>query len=346
MTPRSVIALAAAAAVSAAAAALAVALRPTPDMPHGESGPMLPGLAERLAEVRVIQVEGADDRVSLRQGEEAWEIEQRDGFPAATAKVRDLAAGLARLEKLEPRTRLPRHHARLHLDDIKEKGSLSKKVTLFDSDGRLVAGLFLGRIHADYGGEGQGGQYVRLPEEARVWLVRGQLSPPVRPVDWMNRDLLDLPPENVRRMILRSPDGAQLSIARQGGGFGVEDAPDGAVEKPGNPVASVARALAGLRFEDVRRADGVPFDPDHSTRVAVETTEGTVLRLTLAVHEEETWLRLIVEAAGQAPDVWRSLAARADGWVFKLAPFVADRFGKRLEDVMDLPEDTGESVPQ
>lgn len=315
------------------AAALSVSLRDGAGAVDRASGMVLPGLADRMDRVAVIRVEDARRRITLRRRDGAWAIEQRDGFEADPGRVRDLALSLSRLEKLEPRTRDPRNHARLHLRDVRDAASKARRITLADADGRSVAALLVGKPAPALGPDAL---FVRQPDEARCWLASGRLEAAPRAIDWIAPRILTLDPGAVRRLVIRHPDGEIVGLSRPAPGtpMRLADPPPGRTEGPADVLDAPAQALGGLSLDDVRRADRIPFDPDRTLRLAAETFAGTLVRLSLTRHDGGDWVRLSVVGAGGDPEAHLArAAARADGWLFRLSPATAQRFRVRRHDL-------------
>ncbi|CCQ75586.1 DUF4340 domain-containing protein [Magnetospira sp. QH-2] len=348
MKLKTVLILALAALVACLAAAYVLTRYAGPDaLRAGNPGPMLPDMAQRLGELAVINVESVGRRVSLRREEGLWAIEQRDGYHADPTKVRDLVLGLERLQKLEPRTQLAKNHARLHLRDLKHKDSKAHKITLIDMDGHIVAGLMVGKRNFNIGDGGQSGIYLRRAESNETWLARGELPFSDDPTQWMNRLLIDLPAEAVAKVTLFHPKDHVVVLSKDPltKRFRPENAPTGSGAAKPMAVLPLTQALDGLLFEDVRRADRIPFDPDGSLLVEIQTTAGPMVRMTVAPFEEAHWARLSLgraeETADPAQDGLRrallEAVRRADGWVFKIPETTAAALNRKMVDLVQMP---------
>ncbi|GAB6052413.1 hypothetical protein JCM17960_12330 [Magnetospira thiophila] len=348
MKPQTVLSLAVAAVVSATAATFTLSHYAGPEaLRTADPGPVLPGMSERLGELAVITVENAHQRVTLRRAEGLWGIEQRDGFTADPTKVRDLVLGLERLRKLEPRTRLARNHDRLHLSDLKAKDSQAHRLTLIDLDGHIIAGLMVGKRNYNIGDGGLSGVYVRTPESDDTWLARGELPFSANPVDWMDRLLVNLAADGIDKFTLFHPQDDVIILTRDpiNGSFMLENTPSEAGAPHPEAIAGLVGSLDLLLFDDVQRADRIPFDPDGSLLIEVQSRAGPLLRITIAPYEGAHWARLSL-----GPDLHpdsspnaerqrlREAVRRADGWLFRIPESVVRRLDRKMADLVDLPE--------
>ncbi len=342
MTRKAFFTLLAVTAVAVAAAAFAVAFDRRPVAPDLAGEPVLPGLVARLNDVAKIVVEGSGTTLTIERGADGWRLVERAGYPVDRERARGLLVALARLERLEPKTRRPELYERLELRDPEVEGARSRRVSLLDGEGKTIAALIVGK--SKFSLSGDGGVYVRLPDDPQTWLARGELDLGTEPRDWLARTIADIPSKRVRRVVVRHPDGETVEVSKaspEESDFALAGLPDGAKVKSQFDVNGFASVLSGLDLDDVKPAGEVTFPPDDTLEAEIETFEGLVLELALAEIDGDRWLRLAVRrrpAADGDEDAAReaaALAERVDGWVYKVPAYKFTSFVKRRDELVE-----------
>ncbi len=355
MSPRAVLVLASVTLGAVALAAHAIMQRDLPITAMVVDEPLLPGLAERLNEVARIEVTSEGKRATIRRTERGWVVDELDGYPVDPAKVQALARGLVAARLLEPKTDRPERYARLELDAEKE-GSRARQVVLKDGEGKTIASLVIGKTRYGAFGPGRGAVYVRRAEEARTWLADRRIEVPQEPLDWLDRQFLDIPKEAVASVVLRpgTPDEVVVSRAsREETELSLRDLPEGRTADK-DKLDRLQGSLASLWMQDVRSAASLPFAED-APRSRFTTVDGLVIEA--VVHKEGEgdeatfWVRFSTGTGealpgepsnGAAPVAERAsqLGARLDGWAFKLSRWSAERFTWTREDLLEPAQKT------
>lgn len=222
-----------------------------------QSRPLLPGLREHVNEINAITVTGADNQVlaTLKRGSEGWSVEQKSGYPADLAKLREFLLKLADATVLEQKTSNPKLYGELGVDDVKGKDAKGVLVTL---DGlkqpvKLIVGNF--------NGGGGGGTFVRRDGEAQTLLVKGNLAVEKTAAGWERHELTDIAASRLKQVTITNPDGKTLKVYKEQSGdanFKVADLPKGreaSSEFVANPLGAT---LSGLRADDVFAAKDMP----------------------------------------------------------------------------------------
>lgn len=301
--------------------------------------PVLPGLADRVAEVRTVEVETSDGGYTLKRRGDAWVAASKHGYPVKAGRVNRTLVGLARLEKLEPKTRRPELYHKLQVADPSGAGARSRLVRLRGGDGEVLAELIVGGQRHAKTGRADSGTYVRRPGDARAWLAAGlvDLSDGVYP--WLRREVVDIAPAAIERIALRPRGAAPLIAVRPERGakaWGLAGVPDG--RRPDvAEVRKLGTVLDAIKLDDVRPAGALDFaEPD--THAEVVTFDGLRVAVEVLRHGGATWLRLTVDTAdGAAPSARRRamrLDARVDGWAYKVPAYVGERLSRSLDDVL------------
>ena len=275
MSPRNFAILALATAASIALAAHAVSQRDTPLRVEAAGEAIFPGLLDRFNDVREIRITMPAGKLTVKATDQGWSLAEKAGYPVDPAKVRDLALALANLQLVEAKTADPKRLERLELEEPGADGAKSRLVELLAGDGATLAAAVVGKASPSLYGGGRGGVYVRRAADHQAWLAGGELDLPADAMTLIDSELVDVPLDQVARVVVQPPGGAAATLSRPdvSADF-VTDAtlPEGRKLDPVK-VESLAGALAGLAMDDVRPASEIPVPPD-ARRVRFETFDG------------------------------------------------------------------------
>jgi hypothetical protein len=298
-----------------------------------------PELEARLESVARIEVATPETTFALARAGEGWVAASEHGYPARPARANKLLVELATLELLAPKTAQPDLYHRLAVGPVDAPGSRARRVTLRDAAGAVLADLIVGKQRHARTGRRDRGTYVRRPDAARSYLAAGfiDLSDTVYP--WLRSKVLDVAPERVRKVEIRTARGPRLLAIRPEPGvpaMGLAGVPPGA--RPSiAAVRKLPHVLEGVRFEAVEPAAGFALPPPVAL-ATVETFDG--LRVAVRVHQRMTtyWLTArasAMDGAGESvADEVAALAPRLDGWAFQVADYLGARLSQSLDDVL------------
>jgi hypothetical protein len=241
--------------------------------------PLLKNL--KAADIAVIRIIQPDATLTLRRADNGWSIEERDGFPADAAKVRDfvLKAISLKIGQTEPVGEKDR--ARVNLDDPQKKGATAATQVEFGAaDGKPLAKLLVGKKYFKQEPENAqkapgDGRFVMLPADpATVLLVSDPLTQAsARSADWIDRTSFQV--EKAKMVELRAPDGS---------GWRIERAADNADwklagAKPGEKLEvtkanAASYSLSLLELADVAPKEAKDTGLDNPTLVNASTLDG------------------------------------------------------------------------
>ncbi|MDW8315701.1 MAG: DUF4340 domain-containing protein [Rhodovarius sp.] len=317
----------------AGAAAIAAALhfRPREDSPGFAPGELLfPSLAERLPAVAEVSIRRHEGGVLIRRTAEGWVLPERDGFPIREARLRELLTGLTELRVIEPRARDPEGWARLGVDDPATPGSTAALLTLSDAAGRPMLELLVGRRRVRTLASVPESVYVRRPQEAQSWLAEGRLIVEADAASWMDRDIVDLPPERLLSVEIRRRDApAPLSLARPAPGAplaltGMDHPP----ELDAGALEEVLRGFERLTLLDAVPAERMPGELQGEAQFRFDG--GLTVRVELSRLEQFVWIRLTAEGGGSEGE---RLAARWRPWAYQVGNWKERAFLPSLADL-------------
>lgn len=303
MTRHTLLKLAVGTAVAVALALWAGSTRgPTADM--AEVGqPLVKGLAEAINDVTQLQIVEAGNKpaVTLLRGTDGWGLGERSGYPADIAKVRETLIRFADATMVEAKTANPERHAALGVEDIASPEAKGMRIEI---DGKVPAKIVVGTFST------QGnGSFVRRNDEAQSWLVKGNLVADRQASNWLAKDLVDIASDRVMRVEI-ARGGESFAVAKQSpdqATYTVENLPAGREllsEYEANGIASV---LAGLKFDDVAKAESAVPDPASMVVATFRTFDGLVVEITGFASEGRRYASFKVSLDGERVE----LAAKA-----------------------------------
>jgi hypothetical protein len=285
-----------------------------------------PDLAARLPRAARIEIARGAQRTALRRDGEAWRIEELGGYPARPARVRELLTGLTELRLVEERGTDATTLERLGLAG--GEGALALRV--MDAAGAPLVALELGRRRVRAQGNLPESVPVRLAGEARAWLAEGRLPAEADPQLWVERELVTLAPDRLRRVEIERVGEAPLVLARAG----ELDAPLAVVLPPDTPPLDalsrdeVGRAFDMLTFTEVRPAATIPGEPLGEARFLY--TDDVTLFAWPRVEGEAFW---VVLAAAGGPEA-QAIQARIQGWAYQLGSWKEQAIIPRLAELL------------
>lgn len=326
---------------------------------------LFPGLAGELNGVASIAVLADGERLTLAREGNEWVITERGGYPARFEAVKKALIGLAELKTFEAKTAEPASYARIEVEDPEDEDAKSKLVTVTDGDGKTLAALIVGKLRFAKGGLGPSMTYVRRAGEAQSWLASGDLDVGGDIGDWIDKSLLDISSDRMRRVTLTPADGKPVVIGRKAGAddkFTVENLPGGAEISSESDVRNRTSVLFGLTLDDVRPAALVPFAAKGAGKAEYRTLDGLVIRIDTAKHENRTWIAIeaaLDEAGRVEPDATESggedetakrltlddvkeeveeINQRTRGWAFAVPGYKLDYIRSTLDDLLKKPD--------
>ena len=347
MKPRSFLVLAALTALAVIAAVLAVIGQPAlTTLTKGEES-AFQGLAERLNEAGELAVQSNAARFSIVKTETGWGMKDRAKYPVHFDKVKTALFALSELKLLEAKTGDPARYKRLEVEEPDVAEAQSVRFEIRDDGGESIASGVVGRLNPNLFGDGGGGTYLRRGKEEQSWLAAGEVTLGKTRNDWLVRDIVDIAAEQVRRAVIRQPDGAEIAVTQEkpdSGEYMLEGIPEGRKLKDTSEAKNLAGGLWRLTFEDVKPAADVEF-PENPNLSVYETFDGLKVHIEMTMVDEVVWGRFSATAEGASGDnaeeirkQAEEITARARGWVYELSAGEGERLTTRIEDILEEPE--------
>jgi hypothetical protein len=342
MRPKTFVAVLAVTAVSVVAAGYAVVSQSLSTTPvAGANTAVFPDLLAHANDVQSITIVDAKGKATLLRQKGKWVYAEKGGYPAATDKIVKLAAALANLRYLEPKTDQPDRYGRLDVEDVDQKDAKSHLVTLATADGKALASLIIGKQNYTLGDNSPGGVYVRVPGQAQAWLAEGGVDLPDDKIDWIARSVIDVKEADVQRIVFQPVGAPELTVAkadRSAKEFTLAPVPDGKTADP-DAVGRLGGAFGSLTFDDVR-ADDPAVKPVAAGTADLTTFDGVTVHADLLSIDSAVWLRL--KAAGaEGSDAGKQAKTINDavgGWLFKIPQFKSSLMQPKVDDYLKKGE--------
>jgi hypothetical protein len=320
------------------------------------AGLLLPEMGQRINEVDQVRVIGAGDEVAVTLQRDAahWRIAELDGYPADWEDLRELLRDAAEAEIVEYKTDNPDYYDRLGVEDVAAPEATGIMLELWIA-GEPIA-LIVGNDAS-----GRDGQYARPAGAERSVLIDRVLDIPNEPIDWAEREFMDVGSYLISEVEIIHPDGDWV-LARKAAAtdtdFVLQNLPEGRETLSSWAVNSLANVLSGLRLESVRPDDGAARDD--AVRIRLMTFAGVEYTGETWADDDHRWLRLQAavpggpflpegdeEARARAEENAATAAAaneRLAGWLFAISESKYVAMTKRFDDLLKPLEDAEEAA--
>jgi hypothetical protein len=233
-------------------------------------------LKSQADNVKAIRIYTAGDVRALeilRNGSE-WTLTERNGYPIASAKARNLVRALTNAKLLEEKTSDPSKYSALSVEDVKSADANGIRVELYGP--ATPVNLIVGKD-----GPGDKSSYVRRVGEEKSWLASEQLSASPEARDWLQKEIIDVSADRVQSATIaidaQKPYTASKS-SRTDENFAVAPLPKGKELSSASAANSVASALMGLSLDDVQsKASGE--NDKRNAQATFKTFDGLIVQL-------------------------------------------------------------------
>lgn len=249
----------------------------------GQGEPLFPELMAQINDARQVSGVSSDGSFTIKRRDDGWVVKEKSDYPADADKVHRLLLGTAQLKRIEPKTRKPELYAQLGVEDVDADGSESLKFTLKNAGGDALADFILGTRRPATGNPNLSEYFVRVPGNPQTWLVEGKLPDDKNPINWVDREILELDSKRVRAVRVTHANGDKIIVRRPGPSaddFELVGLPKGAQIKDVYAVNGIGNGLTNLSLDDVKPASAVRQDKKKAA-MSVEITTFDGLRVTM-----------------------------------------------------------------
>ncbi len=246
-------------------------------------GQVFADLTAALGEVTEIRLSRGDgSRTTLRKAAGGWTVVERE-YPADSARVRDLALGLAGMKFIERKTSDPASYARLGVEAPDTPTATSTLVEVVAGDKKWA--LIVGK-----NAEGRA-VYVRKPKEAASALVEPAITVEPDPKRWIDRALVDIPGASVHDISVKPAGGPSYLLTRAKRGdadLTLSPVPRGRSAASSMSLNGQADTLTAFSFDDMRAVPATPpAATDHAT---FRTFDGQVFEFAGRKEADKAWV--------------------------------------------------------
>jgi len=296
---------------------------------------LMPPLNERLNDITRIRIQGdSDQTVTLVREQERWMVGER-GYPADVADIRELLINLSEASTLEEKTSNPTLYERLGVQDHGTGETANKQILIWAGDEQLV-GILLGK------NAGQPrGTYVRLVGGDTSALADRVLVASADVTQWLETDLINVPPEDIVSVQAMPVDGEPYSLSRSAeAGDLTLDGLDASESEKGASVARVGRVLQNLRLEDVLPADA-ETPADGWSKLLFTLDDGSTITLQTAEAGDDKLLRMDIQPADDADSDLVAAAGRTAGRSFVIQGYKFNDASQARDDLIQADDTAG-----
>lgn len=340
MNPRSFVILGAFTAVALVAAAVATVIesRVGADVQLYDE-PMFPRLVARANDAARITYRTATDSADIVLKDGVWGYTAKQNYPVNAGNIRSAVAAVAALRRLEPKTDDPARYQSLAVEDITPEAR-GREVTIYATDGELLASVIIGRSSSTMSFDPLGGTYLRVPGERRSWLARGNVALPPSALDWMERQIVHVPGPDISHLQIYEGGQLVLNTEKITDDSGVQryvlTPADDKLQAVDSAVKQVASAIVSLNFEDVLPGNAIKF-PENPRRMVFKTFDGMTLQVDQVEQDGKLWVRFNTSAAPNAAGAERArqIAAATQGWVFQMPGYKLQAFNRPLAELTE-----------
>lgn len=233
-------------------------------------GPVFGDLTQALGDIEELRLSRGDgSRTTLRRGANGWMVVERN-YPADSARVRELALGLAGLKVLERKTQDPTNYAKLGVEAPDTPAAASTLVEAVA--GNRTWSLIVGKaVQAR-------AIYVRKPDEAASSLAQPFLAVDPDQKRWVDRLLTDINGSEIHDIEVKlgkSPAYRLTRAQRDNADLALSPVPRGRTAVSSMSLNGAADALTSFNFDDVR---ALPAPPVPATDTTIfRTFDGQVI---------------------------------------------------------------------
>jgi len=317
---------------------------------QGES--LLPTLVQDSERLKTVVIRQFGETLSLDWDGKNWRARERNNFIANSEKVSALLVALARMTKIEGKTKLPDRYARLEVEDATAKNARSRQVSLIDNTGKEIGSVILGKRQYNMGSRGNN-TYVRLAGDPQVWLAAGEIEDSQTGVsEWLSKEIIDINPAMVKSVTVTHPNGEKVVVVREtpeAPSLMIQNLPRSAQAANQITADEYARLLTAMNLEEVGSAEDKPFPQDSTIKATIEGLVGFRVELELAEIDGLDWIKIrgtppgaganpgekMVDLGSDWARIMNDLNVRANGWVFQVPAYQVAPLKNRMTDFLN-----------
>jgi hypothetical protein len=287
--------------------------------------------AEPSATTKVIFVTSAGRFVFQRNTSSIWVSKNKYDYPVSPKLIGRITTQLADMKLIEKKTSLVERFKKIGLEPPDMPDSNSAQIKLETSSGRILAETILGIQINHKTGESNKGTFIREVQGVQSWLASGSVDLPYNSIDWLDKRIINLEPDDIQKVELIASNGDKYIIARQG----VKSkffllTPVGPIVVKKKIEQSLTSSMSKLTFDDVIPTKGLG-QIKNEIKVVISTFSGIKIDATLAQKDNLAFIKLKADVLPDSGDHDTTLRAkilnqRFYGWKYTISKWKAENF--------------------
>ena len=163
---------------------------------------------------KVIYTNSLGEFTFYRNSQSQWVAESKYDYPVSPKLIGRIATQLADMKLIEKKTRLVERYPQIGVEDPKSKDANSAAIRLENLSGEVLAETILGAQTQYKTALSNKGTFIRSVNQAQTWLASGTVDLPYKPSNWLDRRIINIEPEAIKKMVLLRSDSSSFIIAR------------------------------------------------------------------------------------------------------------------------------------
>lgn len=266
-----------------------------------------------INEVAQIHVKSQEGELTLKKGETAWVVAERDGYPANAEPIVGMLRMLWDLNIVQPVTIGRSQYGRLSLispDEATSSDEAATIVTFKDAEGKDLHSLWLGKLFErsegrpdPFGGgmaTSEAGRYVKTGSSNSVFLVGETFSDiTTEPSEWIDKSFFRV--EDIQSIeIISGEKKEDWKLTRKEGeaNFALANAKENE-ELDQNKVSSMKSAFSNAQVEDVFTGDALKENKPEGTTFKISTFDGFHYEISVGEKNDLNELPLAIKVSGK-----------------------------------------------
>lgn len=303
---------------------------------------LFPKLAANLDTVSQIKLRHRDTKMTLERRPDGWVMLESDGFPARSKSIQELLYALSGARRVEPKTSEAKRYAKLEVEDPGGAKANSMGIDVFGESGNPLASLILGKENLLLQAIGEGGAYIRLPDESQSWLASGNLVVGKETKDWLDNPIFDIPRQRIAKAEIAHPNGDILFVKSSDEGekkFVLDGLADDEALISEYYPSDIGRVWEKFEIIGAKRRDAIEFPPDATIKGQHTAKDGLTLIFELATIDGKDWLRInsVSTSNDQSPEAIAevdSILAKTKDFVFLIPEYESIHLKKNRSEVV------------
>lgn len=296
------------------------------------------------------------DTIKMDRKANGFVITTKFGYPADTSRINALITDCMDIKiNAKPFHSNPENHKALAVTEENAK----RIVRFLKDDASTLIAIVIGNEN-----EKGMGTYIRRLDSDDVYLTSSKLNTRSSPLDYIDAELLSIRSEQIESVKVTTPEGDYTIIADDSGNHILQDIPTGSQLKE-TEYENVFRALASLRFDDVRKADATL---NFTNSYVCKLKDSTAYTFTIAIDGEDTFITCKAEYSTALPKKERTTETEEQlkqkaaqyiahdsavnftkkhaGWAYKIPTYLAKNLTQKLTDLIEtIPEPEPQPEP-